>query len=104
MGTDAEVWKISLTPGGYRLRTERPSAANNLNRGRKNTVNGERVEYFPSSLSGDRGRTAAAAEGPWSCVLPFAASRGSHKTLVLPEFRRPTGASAVYRAVDCRLR
>src|SRR5260221_6886657 len=37
-----------------------------------------------SSLSGDRGRTAAAAEGPWSCS-PFAGSRGSLQILVLPE-------------------
>src|SRR5262249_47330186 len=37
-----------------------------------------------TSLSGDRGRTAAAAEGPWSRSV----SRGSHN-LVLPEFREP---------------
>jgi len=33
---------------------------------RNDTVNGERLEYFLAVLSGDRGRTAAAAEGPWS--------------------------------------
>src|SRR5215475_7687383 len=42
------------------------------------------IRVLSASLSGDRGRIAAAAEGPWRWS-PFAASRGSHKPLVLPE-------------------
>jgi hypothetical protein len=33
---------------------------------RNNTVNGERLEYFLGVSAGIGGRTAAAAEGPWS--------------------------------------
>src|SRR6516225_1265170 len=53
--------------------------------GRNNTVNGKRLRVISGSPSGDRGRTAAAAEGPWTFTQP---SRGPHN-LVLPEFRKP---------------
>src|SRR5262249_21150523 len=65
--------------------------------GRNNTVNGKRLRVISSSLSGDRGKTAAAAEGPWSDPLANAPSRGSHN-LVLPEPRKP--AQALYTGSD----
>ena len=54
---------------------------------RHNTVNGKRLRVISGSLSGDRGKTAAAAEGPWS--YPCAnALQGLSQTLILPELRK----------------
>src|SRR5262245_58341190 len=56
--------------------------ANNLNLLPEQHSQRRTLRVSLSSLSGDRGKTAAAAEGPWSDPLANAPSRGSHKTLL----------------------
>jgi hypothetical protein len=46
------------------------------------------IRVFSASLSGDRGITAAAAEGPWS--YPLTLLQGLSQTLVLPEATKST--------------
>src|SRR5262245_51935390 len=82
----------NLRPHGFSPRTDEIErgpllnrCANNFNLWPEQHSQRRTLRVSLSSLSGDRGRTAAAAEGPWSRDPPYpAASRGSHN-LVLPD-------------------
>jgi hypothetical protein len=53
------------------------------------------IRVFSASLSGDRGRTAAAAEGPWS-YPPFAAFQGLSQNASLSRTSQTDPALALY--------
>src|SRR6516165_12180933 len=50
------------------------------------------------------GENRCGSRGPLELSLRLTNSRGSHKPLIHSELRNRSGASAVYLAVDCRLR
>jgi hypothetical protein len=59
--------------------------ANSLNLWPEEHSQRRAFRVFSAGLSGDRGDIRCGSRGP----LEFSGSRGSHKTLVLPELRKP---------------